>query len=136
MLARRSVSTKIAEIGPEADPVSTARVAAGSIAERYLKLAYGVEIVAFVSSVGKIHMPQSKEDEDVDDEEYLNLLQNVTRDQVDENLIRCPHKESAAKMEQVSREVPYPEQELTPPSHSESSRPRRPTTPSAVRSLA
>lgn len=35
----------------------TGRVAAGAIAEKYLKLAYGVEIVAFVSSVGKVTMP-------------------------------------------------------------------------------
>lgn len=32
------------------------RVAAGAIAEKYLKLAYGVEIVAFVSSVGNQHL--------------------------------------------------------------------------------
>ncbi|ORY66947.1 chorismate synthase [Leucosporidium creatinivorum] len=76
------------------------RVAAGAIAERYLKLAYGVEIVGFVSSVGKIHMPQSAEDEDVDDENYLNLLRGITREKVDENLIRCPHEETAKLMEQ------------------------------------
>ena len=35
----------------------TGRVAAGAIAERYLKMAYGVEIVAFVSSVGKVELP-------------------------------------------------------------------------------
>lgn len=35
------------------------RVAAGAIAEKYLKIAYGIEIVAFVASVGKIHIPSS-----------------------------------------------------------------------------
>ncbi|CAD6921695.1 unnamed protein product [Tilletia controversa] len=34
------------------------RVAAGAVAEKYLKDAFGVEIVAFVSSVGKIHIPR------------------------------------------------------------------------------
>lgn len=34
------------------------RVAAGALAEKYLKEAYGVEIVAFVSSVGKVHIPR------------------------------------------------------------------------------
>jgi chorismate synthase len=35
------------------------RVAAGAIAEKYLKIAYGIEIVAFVASAGKIHIPTS-----------------------------------------------------------------------------
>lgn len=34
------------------------RVAAGAVAEKYLKEAFGVEIVAFVSSVGKVHIPR------------------------------------------------------------------------------
>lgn len=34
------------------------RVAAGALAERYLREVYGVEIVAFVSSVGKVHIPR------------------------------------------------------------------------------
>ncbi|SOV10028.1 probable ARO2 - chorismate synthase [Ustilago sp. UG-2017a] len=34
------------------------RVAAGALAEKYLKEAYGIEIVAFVSSVGKVHIPR------------------------------------------------------------------------------
>lgn len=32
------------------------RVAAGAIAEKYLRLAYGIEIVAFVTSVGAVHL--------------------------------------------------------------------------------
>lgn len=82
------------------------RVAAGAIAERYLLLAYGVEIVAFVSSVGKIHMPTSKkqengeEDDEVVGEEYLDLLKGITREQVDRNLIRCPHEKTAEEMEE------------------------------------
>lgn len=34
------------------------RVAAGALAEQYLMGAYGIEIVAFVSSVGKVHIPR------------------------------------------------------------------------------
>jgi chorismate synthase len=33
-------------------------VAAGAVAERYLAQAFGVEIVAFVSSVGAVHIPR------------------------------------------------------------------------------
>ena len=78
------------------------RVAAGAIAERYLKLAYGVEIVSFVSSVGNIHMPTSSRDDDVDDEDYLKFLRELTREKVDGNTIRCPHVETAKLMEEVS----------------------------------
>ncbi|GAA6008888.1 hypothetical protein JCM11491_003820 [Sporobolomyces phaffii] len=76
------------------------RVAAGTIAERYLKLAYGVEIVAFVSSVGKVHMPESSTDSDLLSEDYLKLLHGLTREKVDENMIRCPHQETADAMEE------------------------------------
>ena len=77
------------------------RVAAGAIAEKYLKLAYGVEIVAFVSSVGKIHMPTSSNEDETLDDEYIQLLKTVTRDDVDKNLIRCPHAKTATLMEEV-----------------------------------
>jgi chorismate synthase len=83
------------------------RVAAGAIAERYLKLAHGVEIVAFVSSVGKIHMPTAEnEEEDVDSEEYLRFLKQITREKVDQNTIRCPHEEIAKQMEEVGGSNP------------------------------
>ncbi|KIY63243.1 chorismate synthase [Cylindrobasidium torrendii FP15055 ss-10] len=83
------------------------RVAAGAIAEKYLKQAFGVEIVAFVSSVGKIQLPMSKTaapgEEDHDDDEALTpefreLLNTVTREQVDADSIRCPHPETAERM--------------------------------------
>jgi hypothetical protein len=97
------------------------RVAAGAIAEKYLRQAYGVEIVAFVSSVGRIHLPylakkpspgsngvsstQNDDDTDEDEEqvseEYLRLLSTVTREQVDENQVRCPDKETADRMVKV-----------------------------------
>ena len=87
--------------GEKADSGWSGRVAAGAIAEKYLRLAYGVEIVAFVSSVGKIHMPTSKsEDEDID-EDYLNFLSGLTRETVDQNAIRCPDLGTASLMEEV-----------------------------------
>lgn len=88
------------------------RVAAGAIAEKYLKLAYGIEVVAFVSSVGKVHLPStvvSPSPSDVDDdddaqdaisEDFRQLLATVTREQVDSHPIRCPHPETAERMTQ------------------------------------
>ncbi|EED84792.1 predicted protein [Postia placenta Mad-698-R] len=84
------------------------RVAAGAIAERYLKLVHGIEIVAFVSSVGKVHLPSSvgsqassEDDDSVEDilsSEFVQLLQTVTREQVDSHPTRCPHTETAERM--------------------------------------
>ncbi|KAH8921431.1 chorismate synthase [Atractiella rhizophila] len=96
------------------------RVAAGAIAEKYLKDAYGIEIVAFVSSVGKVkipmfsHYPSSSsaangtEGIDVDLEsdedlspEFLHLLSTVTRPQVDSTEVRCPHPATADQVRKV-----------------------------------
>ncbi|TFY53336.1 hypothetical protein EVG20_g10162 [Dentipellis fragilis] len=84
------------------------RVAAGAIAEKYLRQAYGIEIVAFVSSVGKVRIPSSvasqNGDEDNDDAEdilsleYAKLLKTVTRQDVDANPTRCPHAETSERM--------------------------------------
>ncbi|KAG0703045.1 chorismate synthase [Suillus ampliporus] len=89
------------------------RVAAGAIAERYLKQVYGIEIVAFVSSVGKIHLPSNVAppslapvdgDEDNDDvvdalsPEFRQLLATITREEVDKHPTRCPHPETAERM--------------------------------------
>ncbi|CAD6948494.1 unnamed protein product, partial [Tilletia caries] len=87
-------------------------------AERYIKDAFGVEFVAFVSSVGKIHIPRFPEEsltigqsaqgtdplgEDGEEplsEEFRKLLSTVTREAVDQNLMWCPHAEAAKKMEE------------------------------------
>jgi len=61
------------------------RVAAGAIAEKILRLKFGIEIVAWVSSVGTI-------DGVVD-------AANITRDIVDGNMVRCPDQAAAKKME-------------------------------------
>jgi chorismate synthase len=89
------------------------RVAAGAIAEKYLKIAYGIEIIAFVSSVGKVHLPATvappslvptdgiEDNDDVPDAlsaEFRQLLATVTRAGVDKHPTRCPHLETAERM--------------------------------------
>lgn len=75
------------------------RVAAGALAEKYLREAYGTEIVAFVSSVGKVQMPMYPDnDEQPLSDEFMNLLNTVTREQVDADNVRCPHPETAELM--------------------------------------
>ncbi|KAF8887729.1 chorismate synthase [Infundibulicybe gibba] len=84
------------------------RVAAGAIAEKYLKIAYGIEVVAFVSSVGKIHLPstvapanhdeENDEAQDALSPEFRKLLATITREEVDKHPTRCPHVETAEKM--------------------------------------
>ena len=79
------------------------RVAAGALAEKYLTDVLGIEIVAFVSSVG--HVGLSTYDADDDEaplrHEYLELLNTVTRDQVDRENVRCPDATTAEKMREV-----------------------------------
>ncbi|KAJ6626966.1 chorismate synthase [Mycena sp. CBHHK59/15] len=86
------------------------RVAAGAIAEKYLRLAYGIEIVAFVSSVGRVRLPAAAApshdvDDDDDDgapdalsDEFRELLASVSRADVDKHATRCPHAETAERM--------------------------------------
>lgn len=127
------------------------RVAAGALAELYLRQTYGIEIVAFVSSVGKVHIPRfpgeklageaqadgvveaakdavqanggqptseatpsssaidnqidtsTLNDDEADEplsKEFRNLLSEVTRAQVDENEMRCPHPIAMDRMRQ------------------------------------
>lgn len=61
-----------------------ARVAAGAIAKKYLKEKLGVEFISFVEQVGDIKT-------EVD-------FNNVTSDQVESNIVRCPDPEVAQKM--------------------------------------
>ncbi|MDJ0876769.1 MAG: chorismate synthase [Desulfobacterales bacterium] len=61
------------------------RVAAGAIAEKYLKEGHGVDIVAWVSAVGLIDAP------DVD-------VESVNRLSVDQTAVRCPDHQTAEKM--------------------------------------
>ncbi|KAJ2524838.1 bifunctional chorismate synthase/riboflavin reductase [NAD(P)H] aro2 [Coemansia sp. RSA 2049] len=72
------------------------RVAAGAIAEKFLSETYGVEIVAFVSSVGTVEMPLGEGG--VGGAEFQTLLRGISREEVDQSAVRCPHAETADKM--------------------------------------
>ncbi len=61
------------------------RVAAGAVAEQFLKTEHGVQIVAWVSSVGTVAAPDS-------------ALCDVTRAQVDAAAVRCPDPAAARDM--------------------------------------
>ena len=61
------------------------RVAAGAVAEKMLRLAYGVEIIAWVSAVNDIAAAGIYET-------------TITRHTVDGNPMRCPDNEAAARM--------------------------------------
>lgn len=63
------------------------RVAAGAIAEKFLLEAYGIEIVAWVSSVGSVDASE------ID-------METVTRQQVDVSEVRCPDTLAAEGMSQ------------------------------------
>jgi len=64
---------------------TVARVAAGAVAERLLAHRYGIEIVAWVSSVGGITAPEVDTD-------------RITRTEVDKTMVRCPDGETAGRM--------------------------------------
>lgn len=79
------------------------RVLAGTLCEHYLKLAYGIEIVAWVSSVGKIHQfpPMAEYPSISSNPEFLRLLKTITRETVDKFVpVRCPDAKVAAEMEE------------------------------------
>jgi len=67
-------------------------VASGAVAEKILREKYGVEIVAWVASVGEI------------DSQSADPV-TITRQQVDETTIRCPDKAAAEQMEKLVAEL-------------------------------
>ena len=67
-------------------------VASGSVAAKILKEKCGIEIVGWVSSVGQI------ESQGID-------ANSLTREVVDQNIIRCPDKAAAKKMEELVAEL-------------------------------
>ncbi|KAJ8330636.1 bifunctional chorismate synthase/riboflavin reductase [NAD(P)H] aro2 [Batrachochytrium dendrobatidis] len=85
------------------------RVAAAAVAEKYLKSAHGIEVVAFVASVGPVSMVPIESFESVDDknhwmlkwQSWWDLLKNITRKDVDKNDVRCPSPEFSAKMRDI-----------------------------------
>lgn len=68
-----------------------ARVAAGVIAKKYLKVQLGIEIVSFVEQVGEI---KASIDENT-----------VTLNDVESNIIRCPDPKTAQKMIELVEKV-------------------------------
>ena len=77
------------------------RVAAGAIAEKYLSQALGVEIVAFVASVGSEHLfrPSAEFPTTSSNPAFLELISTITRARVDEFLpVRCPDADATARM--------------------------------------
>ncbi|KAF4465272.1 chorismate synthase, partial [Fusarium albosuccineum] len=75
------------------------RVAAGAVAEKWLKEAYGIEIVAFVASVGNIKLFDDTDSMSADPA-FLSLAETITRKQVDEYLpVRCPDDAISRAME-------------------------------------
>ncbi|TYO98123.1 chorismate synthase [Geothermobacter ehrlichii] len=68
------------------------RVAAGAIAEKVLRQFWGVEIVAWVSSIGSVRCGE------VD-------VETLDRRQVDAHITRCPDPEAAERMAETVREV-------------------------------
>ncbi|KAF4589888.1 chorismate synthase [Ophiocordyceps camponoti-floridani] len=80
---------------------TVSRVAAGAVAEKWLHQTYGMEIVAFVSCVGRIHLFPDIDGKLVSDRpEFADLIGSVTRDRVDEFLpVRCPNADVCRQME-------------------------------------
>ena len=64
------------------------RVAAGAIAEKYLREQYGIDIVAWVSAVGAIEAPALE-------------AETISRAIVDQYTVRCPHEKTAQEMERL-----------------------------------
>jgi chorismate synthase len=67
------------------------RVAAGAIAQKFLKESLGIEVLSYVEQVGDI---QSKVDHE-----------NVSATEIERNIIRCPDQEAATKMIELVRAV-------------------------------
>ena len=61
------------------------RVAAGAVADKYLKDVYDIDIVAWVSAVGPVLSPEPD-------------TEKITRKQVDASLVRCPDESASKKM--------------------------------------
>jgi chorismate synthase len=68
------------------------RVAAGAIAEKFLRETYGVDIVAWVEAAGAVNACAVDADA-------------VTRAEVDASPVRCPHPETAQKMTDAILEI-------------------------------
>lgn len=77
------------------------RVAAGAIAEKYLRLAHGIEIVAWTSSVGPIHMfpPTETHPTPSTNPAFLAMIESIDRETVDAFVpVRCPDQAASDRM--------------------------------------
>jgi chorismate synthase len=102
VLHTRTLQLKINPI--PANTTFTGRVAAGAIAEKYLRLSHNVEIVAFVSSVGNEHLfpPTPEHPSASTNPDFLKLIETIDRQTVDSYApIRCPETAAAARMTKV-----------------------------------
>lgn len=84
-----------------------ARVAAGAVAEKVLREAYGIEIVAFTASIGHefLHPPTQTYPTAATNPEFLALLETITREEVDNYIpVRAPSKDACARMEKLIAE--------------------------------
>lgn len=70
------------------------RVAAGAIAEKWLRLRFGIEIVAYVSSVGSLELPDA-----------ATWHAHATRTLVDRHAMRCPDPATADAMARLVQEA-------------------------------
>lgn len=68
------------------------RVCGGAVAEKYLKTSHNIEIVSWVSSVADIISEQPD-------------ISAITRDEIDQTIIRCPDPDAAQKMEALIRKT-------------------------------
>ena len=79
-------------------------MAAGAIAEKYLSIAHGVEIVAYVASVGSEYLfpPTSTHPSPSTNPAFLSLISSITRETVDSFVpVRCPDAGASARMTKV-----------------------------------
>lgn len=86
---------------------STGRVAAGAIAEKYLREAFGVEIVAFTASIGNefLFPPTPTHPTSATNPEFLKLIETIDRKTVDSFLpVRAPDGEVSGRMEKLVQE--------------------------------
>jgi chorismate synthase len=70
-----------------------ARVAAGAIAKKYLKQKLNIEILSYVEQVGNIRTELNYNDKD------------VTLDNIEKNIIRCPDQVTATKMIELIEKI-------------------------------
>ncbi|KAI8818740.1 chorismate synthase [Fimicolochytrium jonesii] len=84
------------------------RVAAAGIAEKFLRVSHGVEIVAFVSSIGNVNMepmtgygaPEEEAGWLAKWRSWWGTLRSIKREDVDKNDVRCPDAAIAERMRQ------------------------------------